>query len=143
MATTLHLEDVSIGMKLPELVVRPTAVTLFRFSAVTWNPHRIHYDAAYAATEGYPDVLVHSHLHGCWLFECVRAWAGPDVRLTSFSWQNRRYAVPGDVLTVSGEVTGIDDGLATCDLREVNQDGETCAPGRAVVRLPRRQGEPR
>lgn len=38
----------------------PGPVDLFRFSAVTFNSHRIHYDQSYARTaEGYPDLVVH------------------------------------------------------------------------------------
>jgi 3-methylfumaryl-CoA hydratase len=38
----------------------PGPVDLFRFSAVTFNSHRIHYDQQYARTiEGYPDLVVH------------------------------------------------------------------------------------
>jgi 3-methylfumaryl-CoA hydratase len=38
----------------------PDSVALFRFSAVTFNPHRIHYDLPYATdTEGYPGLVVH------------------------------------------------------------------------------------
>jgi 3-methylfumaryl-CoA hydratase len=39
---------------------QPGPVELFRFSAVTFNAHRIHYDAAYAREmEGYPALVVH------------------------------------------------------------------------------------
>ncbi len=39
---------------------QPGPVNLFRFSAVTFNSHRIHYDAAYAkGEEGYPALVVH------------------------------------------------------------------------------------
>lgn len=39
---------------------QPGPVELFRFSAVTFNAHRIHYDAAYARdVEGYPGLIVH------------------------------------------------------------------------------------
>ncbi len=39
------------------------AVTLFRFSALTYNGHRIHYDAPYATgAEGYPALVVHGPL---------------------------------------------------------------------------------
>ena len=39
---------------------RPNPVDLFRFSAATYNSHRIHYDQAYARdVEGYPDLVVH------------------------------------------------------------------------------------
>ncbi|PTS89395.1 MULTISPECIES: MaoC/PaaZ C-terminal domain-containing protein [unclassified Caulobacter] len=41
----------------------PTTVELFRFSAATFNAHRIHYDQPYArAVEGYPDLVVHGPL---------------------------------------------------------------------------------
>jgi 3-methylfumaryl-CoA hydratase len=42
-------------------LIRPGALQLFRFSAVTWNSHRIHYDQEYAReVEGYPNLLIHS-----------------------------------------------------------------------------------
>lgn len=120
---------------LPELVVRPTEITLFRFSAVTWNPHRIHYDQAYAATEGYPSVLVQGHLHGCWLLAAVRRWLGETGRVEHFSWRNRHFALPGDILTVTGRVVAADGDRRTLELEETNQDGVLCAPARAVVCL--------
>jgi 3-methylfumaryl-CoA hydratase len=41
----------------------PAAVQLFRFSALTYNGHRIHYDRAYAtAVEHYPGLVVHGPL---------------------------------------------------------------------------------
>lgn len=132
----LYAGEVSVGDVLEDLVSRPSAVTLFRFSAVTWNPHRIHYDQAYAATEGYPGVIVHSHLHGSWLAQMVLAWAGPRSRLREFSWQNRQFAVLGDTLRCTGKVVSVDGALVECELLEQNQDGAVCAPGRAVVELP-------
>lgn len=39
-----------------------TEAVLFRYSAVTWNSHRIHYDRQYAQSEGYKDLLVHGPL---------------------------------------------------------------------------------
>lgn len=44
-------------------VVEPDPVLLFRYSAVTSNAHRIHYDAGYARdVEGYPDLVVQGPL---------------------------------------------------------------------------------
>lgn len=40
---------------------------LFRYSALTMNGHRIHYDAAHARSEGYPDLVVHGPLLAQWL----------------------------------------------------------------------------
>jgi 3-methylfumaryl-CoA hydratase len=45
---------------------------LFRFSALTYNAHRIHYDRAYAAEEGYPDLVVHGPLQVLMMGELLR-----------------------------------------------------------------------
>jgi len=43
--------------------IEPDTTLLFRYSALTFNGHRIHYDQAYArAEEGYPDLVVHAPL---------------------------------------------------------------------------------
>jgi 3-methylfumaryl-CoA hydratase len=42
--------------------VRVDPTLLFRYSALTYNAHRIHYDRAFARTEGYPGLLVHGPL---------------------------------------------------------------------------------
>ena len=45
-----------------EWQVDATPLLLFRFSAFTFNGHRIHYDLRHAREEGYPDLLVHGPL---------------------------------------------------------------------------------
>jgi 3-methylfumaryl-CoA hydratase len=58
----------------PEAVeLHPTETLLFRFSALTHNPHRIHYDAPYATgVEGYPGLVVHGPLLALMLAEIPR-----------------------------------------------------------------------
>ena len=51
-----YFEDVNVGDELPALVKRPTAIQIFRYSAVTWNAHRIHFERDYALQEGHPDM---------------------------------------------------------------------------------------
>jgi len=120
-------------------LVTPTEVQLFRFSAVTWNAHRIHYDLPHASAEGYPGILVQSHLHGCFLAQAVLAWGGPGSRLLRFSWQNRDVAVPGDRLACTGTVTGVSwlDGSVRVawELEERDQNGRLCAPGTALLEV--------
>lgn len=128
-------QSMAPGAKIGPYEWHPSTIQLFRFSAATWNPHRIHYDQAYAREEGYPDVLVQSHLHGCFLAHSALAWAGPGARLIKFRWENRHFAVPGDVLTVTGSVTSVDGRAVTCELQEVNQDGRLCAPAWATIAL--------
>src|SRR5262249_54963751 len=78
MTGALYFEDVAEGDALPQLMKRPTALAIFRYSAVTWNSHRIHYDTAWARKEGYPDVLVQAHMHGAYLTQLVMDWIGPS-----------------------------------------------------------------
>jgi 3-methylfumaryl-CoA hydratase len=55
-------------------VVPADPVLLFRFSALTFNGHRIHYDRPYATgTEGYPGLVVHGPLQAMLLLELARA----------------------------------------------------------------------
>jgi 3-methylfumaryl-CoA hydratase len=50
--------------------MRADAVLMFRYSAITFNGHRIHYDRAYATgEENYPGLIVHGPLQASWLLE--------------------------------------------------------------------------
>lgn len=133
-------ETIDVGTTITPYTVRTSTIQLFRFSAATWNAHRVHYDSAYAESEGYSGVLVQAHLHGCFLTNAVLAWAGVGSSMRAFRWRNRRPAVAGDVLTVTGTVTALvsQNGrrVVEVELEEHNQHGQLCAPGRAVVALP-------
>ena len=59
----------------------PDEALLFRYSAITDNPHRIHYDQPYASgTEGYPALVVNGSLPLMFLLEMHRAAAGREAR---------------------------------------------------------------
>jgi 3-methylfumaryl-CoA hydratase len=63
----------------------PTPVDLFRFSAVTFNSHRIHYDQPYATgEEGYPGLVVHGPFTAAKLFALAQARAQRDIRRFEF-----------------------------------------------------------
>ncbi len=70
-----------------EHTVTPDEALLFRFSALTFNAHRIHYDHGYAtAVEGYPGLVVHGPLVALLLAELARAHG---ARLATFSFRAR------------------------------------------------------
>ncbi len=61
----------------PEMRLLPDAVLLFRYSALTFNGHRIHYDHPYATgTEGYPGLVVHGPLQATLLVNLAARMAG-------------------------------------------------------------------
>jgi 3-methylfumaryl-CoA hydratase len=64
---------------------RPTTVDLFRFSAATYNGHRIHYDRTYVREEeGYPDLVVHGPFTAAKLCGLAARIAGAPLRRFSF-----------------------------------------------------------
>ncbi|MDR3536276.1 MAG: hypothetical protein P4L71_07225 [Acetobacteraceae bacterium] len=67
----------------------PGPALLFRYSAITFNAHRIHYDAPYATgTEGYPALIVNGGLTMLLLIEMLKAVVPAPLRLTTA--RNRR-----------------------------------------------------
>jgi 3-methylfumaryl-CoA hydratase len=69
-------------------VITPDPTLLFRFSALTFNAHRIHYDRDYAtAGEGYPGLVVHGPLTAVLLMELVRSHAPRPVSAFAFRGQ--------------------------------------------------------
>ncbi|MBB4158258.1 hypothetical protein [Streptomyces cinereoruber] len=75
---------------------------LFRFSALTANAHRIHYDVPYATDEeGFPGLVVHGPLLVLAMLELVRR-GSPDRLVRSLSYRLRRPAFAGERLLASG-----------------------------------------
>lgn len=69
--------------------IEPTPVMLFRFSAITDNGHRIHYDWPYVTkTERYPGLVVHGPLQAVLLLDLVRR--NFPGKIGRFSFQARR-----------------------------------------------------
>ena len=67
--------------------VAPDPVMLFRYSALTFNGHRIHYDWPYATkVEGYPGLVVHGPLIGTLLMDLIRRQSG-GARLRRFAYR--------------------------------------------------------
>ena len=65
----------------------PDDVLLFRYSALTFNGHRIHYDRRYVMeVEGYPGLIVHGPLIATLLLDLVRRHA-PDTEVASFRFK--------------------------------------------------------
>jgi itaconyl-CoA hydratase/mesaconyl-C4 CoA hydratase len=70
--------------------VNPTAELLFRYSAVTFNTHRIHYDFPYVTKEeGYPGLVVHGPMIATLMLAAFTT-ANPNARVKSFAYRGAR-----------------------------------------------------
>lgn len=99
----------------------PSEALLFRYSALTFNSHRIHYDLPYAtAEEGYRGLVVHGPLTATLLLD-LAAHAVGDNRLARFDFRGVSPAICGDdlhlVLRRDGD--GIILGAFAADGRQV------------------------
>jgi 3-methylfumaryl-CoA hydratase len=80
-------------------------VLLFRFSALTYNAHRIHYDRDYARGEGYPGLVVHGPLQALLMAELARRDAALPV-LCDYSYRLVAPLFDGQGLIVSAAPDG-------------------------------------
>lgn len=86
--------------------VEPDPVLLFRYSALTFNGHRIHYDRRYCTeVEGYPGLVVHGPLIATLLVDLLRR-ERPAARLTRFAFTALRPTFDGQPFEVCGREDG-------------------------------------
>jgi 3-methylfumaryl-CoA hydratase len=79
-------------------MVMPSEPLLFRFSALTFNSHRIHYDLPYAqGEERYRGLVVHGPLTATLLLDLARREFG-DNALTHFTYRGLSPAICGEAL---------------------------------------------
>lgn len=75
------------GLAAYRRTIVPDPVLLFRYSALTFNGHRIHYDRSYVTeVEGYPGLIVHGPLIATLLLELLRRQQ-PALRVRRFSFK--------------------------------------------------------
>ena len=81
--------------------ITPDDVLLFRYSALTFNGHRIHYDRKYVTeVEGYPGLIVHGPLIATLLVDLIRQ-SIPESKLKRFEFRAIRPTFDINPFTVS------------------------------------------
>ncbi|WP_157440943.1 FAS1-like dehydratase domain-containing protein [Aestuariivita boseongensis] len=92
--------------------VATTATLLFRYSALTFNAHRIHYDLSYAQqVEHYPGLVVHGPLQATLLIDAATRHRGraPD----RFSFRGVHPVLAGEATQIMGQQNGAEMTLCT------------------------------
>lgn len=83
--------------------IAPTEAMLFRYSALTFNSHRIHYDKTYSINEeGYSNLVVHGPLIATLLIDLVQRHL-PLAMVKAFSFRAVRPTLLGNAFFVCGE----------------------------------------
>jgi 3-methylfumaryl-CoA hydratase len=110
--------------------IRPDPVLLFRYSALTFNSHRIHYDHPYVtAVEGYPGLVVHGPLLATLLLDLLLRHR-PQVSVTRFEFRAIRPVFDTAPFTVCGRPEA--DGHVVA-LWVKDADGRLCMEATASI----------
>jgi 3-methylfumaryl-CoA hydratase len=105
----------------------PTTTTLFRYSALTFNGHRIHYDTDYCRTvEGYAGLVIHGPLIATMLANYAEEVSG--CRLAAFDYRALAPALLGETITLHATVQ---DHRVT--LHATQASGAPCLHAEAVL----------
>lgn len=107
--------------------IMPDSVMLFRYSALTFNGHRIHYDKDYALNEEhYPGLVVHGPLQATLLLDLCRQNAEQPVKKFEYRAQHPMFA--GHAFSVNGN---FDPATSQADVWTANDAGSFAMRGTA------------
>lgn len=107
----------------------PGPALLFRYSALTFNSHRIHYDLPYAAqTEGYRGLVMHGPLIASLLLDLTRRALGSETALASFDFRAVSPAIADEPLHLALRREG-----ATIVLAAFAEDGRQIMSAKATA----------
>ncbi|KAJ2084195.1 hypothetical protein H4R24_000268 [Coemansia sp. RSA 988] len=121
----------------------PTEVLMFRYSALSWNSHRIHYDSVYARdVENHPGLLVHGPLTCTLLLQLLQANMPNGMTLSTFDYRALSPLYCQQKLTLNGRWMkplldspngSTDSGAGTCELWATNNEGGLAMKGVATI----------
>lgn len=109
--------------------VYPNEVLLFRYSALTFNSHRVHYDRRFAELEGHCGLVVQAQLTATLLLELVRRNL-PGARIGSFFFRVVQPLFDTAPFTVCGRP---ESGDSTVRLWAKNAEGGLAVSGTATL----------
>lgn len=118
-----------------EWAIDPSPTLLARYSALTYNGHRIHYDRDFTRdVEGYPGLLVHGPLQAVAMAEAARAHLGGNVVPVEFDYRLVSPLFDHQGMVVSARDDDTDPGVTVTRVRD--RAGRTTAQGRLTRRTP-------
>lgn len=130
-----HASGQAVPQRAPEVaawtrMIHPDDVLLFRYSALTFNGHRIHYDRRYVTeVEDYPGLVVHGPLIASLLADLVRRHM-PQVTMTNFEFRAVSPIFDIADFTINANPEG-----ATIQLWAAGPNGELAMTATAILRL--------
>lgn len=100
---------VTVGDMLPALLVdlTSTQIAAGALASQDWAP--VHHDAVFATSVGHPGIFMNIQVSTGFVGRFITDWAGPDALIESLQIKLGVPSYVGDLMTLSGEVTGVDN----------------------------------
>jgi acyl dehydratase len=126
---------VEIGAQIEPRSFGPLTKAMFvRYAGASGDFNPMHYDEEFASKAGFPTVFAHGMLQAAFLATFATDWLGAE-NIRRFHVRFREQVWPGDVLTCTGKITGIEESPAgnvvSVDLTGVRQPGSVVITGSA------------
>lgn len=134
-ATPVPVAPVALaaGDELPVSTFGPvTRTDIVRYAGAGGDLNPIHHDEPFALGAGLPGVFAMGMLHAGVLGHRLARWVGPD-NIRSYGLRFTGQVWPGDVLTFTGRVTAVEDGVASIELRVARGEDETVLTATATA----------
>lgn len=130
-----------VGHRVPPLRRRISQVDMVAYAGATWDWHRMHHDAAWAASRGLPAPVVDGQVFGALLVETLQDWLGPLSFVAELEVTYRALVFAGEEVECRGRVVeaGTDSLVVDLEVVVTGTPGQPERPAtgrcRAVVLL--------
>ena len=153
MKNQIYYEDIEVGAEITPLAKVATRRMLVQWAGASGDFNPLHYEDAFAESQGVGSPIVHGQLKRAWLGQLMTDWIGEQGKLKKLSCQFRAMDYPrkmktmeepqdGETWWCKGNVTKKyvegDENLVDCEIWVENGKGEKTTLGAAVVKLPSR-----
>jgi len=138
---TLHLDELYVGMALPEVTYGPMdRFDYIPIALILRDTNPLHLDRVYAQERGLSDVVQQGPLNQAYLYRYFTALLQNPWDLVSTKIRFAANVFPGDTLLCGGEVLSVDDhpsggNTVRCKVWQHNQTGAPILQGEAVGRV--------
>lgn len=122
----MRFDDVTIGAALPSLTIPLTRSLIVATAIATRDYNEVHHDPGVAAERGSKDIIMNILTTNGFVGRFVTDWAGSDAIIRSVKVRLGAPNYPGDRMTMTGEVTAVDDAanVVTVAVRGANSLGD-------------------
>jgi acyl dehydratase len=132
-------EDITVGDRLPDLVVEVTATRIVAGAIASRDFMPVHHDRSFANAQGAPDIFMNILSDTGYCSRFLTDWAGPEAMIKRLAIRLGVPLFPETVLTYSGSVTATRiegaEGIVEVELRASTPLGDHVT-GTAVLSLP-------